>query len=380
MFRMHRLAGFAVLLLAAGCLREKVQYCNNGAYCPEPLLCTENATAPFCGEPGDVDQCFGKADETPCVYRMEKNGYCLVNLCTKCDPNFSFCRYDVWTVMPTVVAAELKGVWAAGPTDVYVVGKTGAAIRWNGREWKTFLGIRGDAEHESIWGVAADNIYAVSVGLIDGTRVYRFDGSTWLPQLPGSANVINAVGGASANRVFTVGFGGEIGVYDGTWMYSTPASPTVMNGVWATDENNAVAVGAPGPMGNVIRYARPTWAFDMTGTSHILNDVAGAGSTEFAVGRRSTTKVPAVMQRQNTMWMDMTGGLPSVGAVELRGVWVVSPTEVYAVGEGGTILRYDGVTWTSMPTNVTAALNEVFATTTDVLAVGANGTVLRLSR
>jgi hypothetical protein len=31
--------------------------------------------------------------------------------------------------------------------------------------------------------------------------------------------------------------------------------------------------------------------------------------------------------------------------VELRGVWGTGPTEVYAVGEEGTVLRFDGVSW-----------------------------------
>lgn len=41
------------------------------------------------------------------------------------------------------------------------------------------------------------------------------------------------------------------------------------------------------------------------------------------------------------MWRPMTSGTPK----NLRGVWVVSPSDAYAVGDDGVALHYDGIAW-----------------------------------
>ena len=52
-------------------------------------------------------------------------------------------------------------------------------------------------------------------------------------------------------------------------------------------------------------------------------------------------------------------------------VWGSSPTDVFAVGEPGTILRYDGTTWSKMDSGTTALLFDVWGTSpSDVFAVG----------
>ncbi|MHC4600687.1 MAG: fibronectin type III domain-containing protein, partial [Planctomycetota bacterium] len=61
----------------------------------------------------------------------------------------------------------------------------------------------------------------------------------------------------------------------------------------------------------------------------------------------------------------------------LRGVWAATATDVFAVGDNGYILYYDGNTWLEMNSGTTQALNDVWGTSlTDVWAVGAAGTTL----
>ena len=55
----------------------------------------------------------------------------------------------------------------------------------------------------------------------------------------------------------------------------------------------------------------------------------------------------------------------------LRGVWGSSASDVWAVGSGGTILRYDGSAWRSMPSGTSINLTAVSGTgPDDVWAVG----------
>ena len=62
----------------------------------------------------------------------------------------------------------------------------------------------------------------------------------------------------------------------------------------------------------------------------------------------------------------------------LRGIWGRSARDVYAVGDAGTILHYDGSSWTPMPSGVGVQLNAVFGVGNKVYAVGNSGTILEL--
>jgi hypothetical protein len=86
------------------------------------------------------------------------------------------------------------------------------------------------------------------------------------------------------------------------------------------------------------------------------------------------------------VWIDMHVD-DDVGSVpQLYGVWGASDSAVYAVGDGGTILHYDGMAWTKDNFTVpdrkggeeSVDLRDVWGTSSgDVYAVGARGTVLR---
>ena len=61
----------------------------------------------------------------------------------------------------------------------------------------------------------------------------------------------------------------------------------------------------------------------------------------------------------------------------LKGVWGSSATDVFAVGESGMILHYDGVEWIKMKSPTTEHLYGVWGSSgTNVFAVGASGTIL----
>jgi len=62
---------------------------------------------------------------------------------------------------------------------------------------------------------------------------------------------------------------------------------------------------------------------------------------------------------------------------DLNGVWGSSATDVFAVGDEGTILHHDGVRWVAMTSGTSHDLQAVWGHTPgDVYAAGAAGTVL----
>ena len=61
-----------------------------------------------------------------------------------------------------------------------------------------------------------------------------------------------------------------------------------------------------------------------------------AGNDVFAVGDSGTA-----LRFDGVSWQ----ALPKPTPRDLRALWGRGPTEVYAVGDSGTVVRYDGVAW-----------------------------------
>ncbi len=61
----------------------------------------------------------------------------------------------------------------------------------------------------------------------------------------------------------------------------------------------------------------------------------------------------------------------------LKGVWGTSETNVFAVGDNGTILHHDGITWSSINSGIINNLKDVWGNTgKDVFVVGDDSTIL----
>ena len=61
----------------------------------------------------------------------------------------------------------------------------------------------------------------------------------------------------------------------------------------------------------------------------------------------------------------------------LNSIWGSSGNDVFAVGEGGTILHYNGSAWSPMASGTTENLKGIWGSSgSDVFAVGANGVIL----
>jgi photosystem II stability/assembly factor-like uncharacterized protein len=103
------------------------------------------------------------------------------------------------------------------------------------------------------------------------------------------------------------------------------------------------------------------------------------GNTLNAVWVHSGTHVFAAGNNGTILYYD--GGswcsLSTPTAQHLQAIWGSSNTDVFAVGRPGTIIHYDGTAWPSMAGGPSECLWGVWGTSgTNVYAVGHNGTVL----
>ena len=75
----------------------------------------------------------------------------------------------------------------------------------------------------------------------------------------------------------------------------------------------------------------------------------------------------------NPAWQAMDSGTDN----DLNALWAASASDAFAVGAGGTIVRFDGNSWQPMNSGVTVELSGVWGTAGDhVIATGDQGTIL----
>lgn len=72
-------------------------------------------------------------------------------------------------------------------------------------------------------------------------------------------------------------------------------------------------------------------------------------------------------------WNSMNSGTTN----DLKSVWGTAATDIYAVGESGTIRHFDGATWKASPSGITNNLNCIWGNSADdIFATGDSGTML----
>jgi hypothetical protein len=114
----------------------------------------------------------------------------------------------------------------------------------------------------------------------------------------------------------------------------------------------------------------------------VITDANGKGAAKFMTGTTmgtntataTVTGLPALTFSAATRFWSSA----SIGATyPLHSVWGTSASDVWAVGNAGTILHYDGTSWSSVSSGTLQAMNSVWGTSSsNVWAVGQSGTIL----
>ena len=89
----------------------------------------------------------------------------------------------------------------------------------------------------------------------------------------------------------------------------------------------------------MLQYAGSSWSQVESTTDRGLSGVWGSSSMDVYAGGEGGT----ILHFTGTRWNEMESGTDQT----LIDVWGTSFANVYAVGYGGTILHYDGASWSS---------------------------------
>lgn len=99
------------------------------------------------------------------------------------------------------------------------------------------------------------------------------------------------------------------------------------------------------------------WSLMSSGTTEHLNAVWGSSSTDvFAVGDKGT-----ILHYDGSSWTKTTKGSEA-----LLAIYGTGPTDVYAAGKAGTLLKYDGSSWTFLSAPSTEDYHGLWAAGGDI--------------
>ncbi|NIO29118.1 MAG: hypothetical protein GTO29_11265 [Candidatus Latescibacteria bacterium] len=259
--------------------------------------------------------------------------------------------------------AMLTDVWCSSGNDVYVGYRYGLLYHFDGVDWEEIL-LEG---HETlyifdIWGSGPNDVYVA-----DG-KLHHFDGTSW-SELPIAAVV---VGGTAADDVYAADsryvyhFNGV--VWDILHDFNEHKSPKA---IWAGPGPSLVLVR----LYDIVHWDGATWrGSDPSGR---FWDIWGISPNDlYVVGQilGVPTEDPIILHYDGSDWSPMP--VPEMSD-NLYGVWGASFNDVYAVGYRGTILHYDGFSWSLAEPVTASSLFGIYGSgPSDIYAVGENKKIL----
>lgn len=284
----------------------------------------------------------------------------------------------------TGVSGPLVGVAGTSSSSLTTVGDWGTTMQWNGSQWRQiassiyvrFTGIAGTSEN--LWSIATD-----TTGNANTPVIYQLQGSTWTPSPSGATRTLRGIW-ISGNDGMVVGDNDTaIRRVSGGWMPANVvgANGTSLRAAWGADASNIWIVGG-GDAVNLMQNIYPGKILKYNGASAVPVYNTTGGTTVQAVWGTDATHVWAVgdagviVSWNGSAWSPQESGT----MFSLYGIWGTSPTDIYAAGAGGTVLHYDGTKWSRKETGTGVNLVNVFGIGNDVYVSGFSGALLHYAK
>jgi hypothetical protein len=212
-----------------------------------------------------------------------------------------------------------------------------------------------------------------------GTVDAGFCGGNWCLASSGNSGVFEMTDGMFASapdRAWATSYGAKLIFWNGSgWGAFNLAGSDPIFGVWGYPPNNVITVGQNGESFAIAGSASAPVAGIGFRTMRAVHGLEDGGSI-FAAGEYAK-----IFRLAGSNWvMAHDGGADVLATPTLRGLWMLAANDGFASGAAGTLLRYNGATWTAvtgLPGITNQNLNRIWASgVDDVWVVGQFGVVL----
>ncbi len=290
------------------------------------------------------------------------------------------CSGDGWCTVPSPSRVNLNSLWGAAADAVWAVGDGGTVLRWNGSDWAIEASSTSQPLR-SVFGTGRDDVWAAGDPQGAISTILHRDGASWGAVTAPILRVVGLplYGGTSPERgsvyIASPIEGSVLQLSAGMWIYLASHGQNYgcsqLNGMWSSGGTGGDmwAVGA----NCALRMQKGLWSA-LPPPKDALNAVWGSGSDDvWAVGNNGT------IYRWNSKGSSEV--VPKPSPQTLRAVAGTASDDIWAVGVADTILHYDGQRWTQLrgPTSGRGLmLSGVWASSRrEAWIVGQAGTILR---
>jgi hypothetical protein len=256
----------------------------------------------------------------------------------------------------------INGLWASGEQSL-AVGEYGLLVMFEGRE-RRVIGEGSLDNYQDVAGNAEDVWVA-------GDRLLQQRAQGWKEVLRDSPRAVYSIQVPKSDQVLVAGTGGMARSYSGSaWSDMDVRADALLRGLWSNGSSSWM-VGSRGQAFGLLNDR--LWTPLQTPTDHDLLAVwSSPKGTAWAVGEGGV-----ILRHDGIGWAAIPSGPEGGLTVDLRGVWGSADNDVWGVGTGGTAVHWDGRVWTRATPDAAFALNDVWGRAADdAWAVGSNGTIL----
>jgi len=241
-----------------------------------------------------------------------------------------------------------------------------------GPSWDEAFDASDDCALFSVWGSAPDDVWVVG-GDAQAAQIFHFDGA-WSEVEAPAVPLLAWVYGWGADDAVAVGLDGGMARWDGnTWESMDTGQTQDLWGVWGVGPDDFWVVGGTvGEAGPVLLHWDGDALVDVglppdanTRDITALFKVWGIGDRVFATGEAGQ-----IVSWDGATWSAMAGG-PRADQ-DFVSLWGTSPDAIVAVGGRGNarVAEFDGSAWSTIAPEGVGGLNGVFMDQEDMAVVG----------
>jgi hypothetical protein len=234
--------------------------------------------------------------------------------------------------------------------------------------WETAFDASGLGAMSGVWGSGPDDIF------VDRADIMHYDGTSWTQMDAPDVGLLVWVFGFGPDDVYSVGVGGGFVHYDGTsWAAMDSGTTEDLWGIWGSANDDIWIVGGDIGSGDPIIMHYDGAALTQTPLDESQNSrsaesifkVWGIGDLVFAVGQRGL-----IVQWDGARWVETPAG--SEANDDFVSLWGTSEDHIVAVGgrSNGLVSVWDGSSWTTTAPSGLGGLNAVNMQDPDEAIIG----------